>query len=553
MPCAHTIASSGGDCFLCLDAPTCDNCEAPLERIHGEWACTSCGGMYDEATLLAIQRRARIAQSKQSLAYFLKHGWHVLEPDTPLEWGWHIQTLCDHIQALIEDQWRVQADKSYKPRCQNLNINVPPGTLKSRVLSVYAPAWAWLHKPSWRLLALSSNPVVADRDADYSKQLIESSWYKDWFAPTWEIRKERDAIRNFANTAGGYRISRGLNATVTGLRGDAIFVDDPNDVKDISDTKLDAVARNWRAASNRVNHERSAIRVMIQQRTHEKDLTGSIFDLGNEEAEGKDWHHLVIPMEREIGKECVSCKKLHGPSFLGWVDPRKEEGDVLQPERNTPEVLAAMRRKLGPYGYAGQAQQRPTPLGGGMFKTKWWGSYDSLEPVRKNSNRPRFDNFVISVDANFKEGGTSRAAIVAVLGLGPKRFVLKAWADSVDYPTLKEVLVKFITEFPYYSKILIEDKANGSALIAELKKSHRSVIAVNPEGGKVSRANACIPTVAAGDVYLPRNAPWREDFVQEHAAFPRGRWDDFVDALSQALTDMQELGEVQRARSMGTW
>jgi predicted phage terminase large subunit-like protein len=481
----------------------------------------------------------------------------VLEPSTRLDWAWHIQALCDHVQALIEESWKTKDDPRYVPRAQNLAINVPPGTLKSRILSVYAPAWAWVHRPDWKLLALSSNPVVADRDADYSKQVVESNWYQEWFRPNWSIRKERDAIRNFHNTAGGFRISRGLNATVTGLRGDAIFIDDPNDVKDVSDVKLEAVDRNWTAASNRVNDERSAVRVMIQQRTHERDLTGMIFDKGNPDAEGADWEHLVIPMLREIGKKCKACGKVHAASFIGWDDPRKKEGDVLQPERNTPKVVKANRRKLGSIGFAGQMQQRPTPEGGGMFKTKYWGTYDALEMITSTKKsgvlpRPKLSSVIISVDANFKAGGTSRAAIVVIGAKGPKRFVLDAWAKSVSYPDLKRQLKKMIATHWYYTSIIIEDAANGSALISELSGDFRAVIPITPQGGKVVRASAMLPDVEAGDVYLPRHASWREDFVEEHGSFPLGSHDDYVDALSQAMTHLQDMTDLARALALGT-
>lgn len=482
----------------------------------------------------------RVAAARGSLAEFLKLGWHVLEPSTKLDWGWHIEALCSHVQAMLEAQWHAK-DTGEELKVQNLAINVPPGTLKSRILSVYAPAWAWLHRPAWRLLALSSNPVVADRDADLSKQLITSEWYTGTFDIRWSLRKDRDAIRNFANTEGGYRISRGLNATVTGLRGDTIIIDDPNDVKDVSDVKLEAVERNWKAAANRVSDERTAVRILIQQRTHERDLTGVIFDKGSAHSEGADWSHLVIPMEREGSEvECIACRVVHRKSFMGWVDQRSE-GEVLQPERNTPKVISAMKRRLGTFGYAGQAQQRPSPLGGGMFKQKWWRYYDSLEQTTHKQSYDKLDQQVISVDANFKEGGTSRAAILVVGGLGPKRFIMDLWAESVDYPTLKAQLKLMIGKYPRYSKIIIEDKANGSALIAELQSTHQRVIAVQPQGGKVARASAVLPVIEAGDVSMPRHAAWKDEFVEEHSSFPRGRYDDLVDALTQALTEMQGL------------
>jgi predicted phage terminase large subunit-like protein len=485
----------------------------------------------------------------------------VLEPSTPLEWGWHIDVLCDHVQALIEGQWQAQADPNFDQICQNLAVNVPPGTLKSRILSVYAPAWAWIHKPEWRVLALSANPTVADRDADLSKQLITSEWYHERFIATlperkrWTLRKDKDGVRNFHNTRGGYRVSRGLNATVTGLRGDAILVDDPNDSKDVSDVKLQAVADKWRAASNRVNDERVAIRILIQQRIHERDLTGTIFDKGASDAEGVDWHHLVIPMEREPehndeGKPivCAACKVKHGPSFIGWVDARAE-GEVLHPDRNTPKVLAATKRKLGSYGSAGQLQQRPSPLEGGLFKKKFWRTYDNLE--MNASGVPKFDKSTLSVDATFKEEGTSQVALGVIIARGPKRFVIEVIARKMGYNEMIGEIRALKAKYPWIQKILIEDKANGSAAIETLTREFSGVVPCNPQGGKVSRAVACLPTVEAGDVYLPRHAAWREDFVEEFATFPNGAYDDQVDMVTQALADMSGMTPGQRMSALG--
>ena len=534
MTCAHTLGD-GGTCFLCPPP-------AP------QWT---------RAELEALQDQVKVEQSKRKLSAFLRHGWHVLEPSVQLEWAEHIDVLCDHIQAMLEDWASARDDQTFQQRCRNLAINVPPGTLKSRILSVYAPAWMWIAHPEWRLFALSSNPKVADRDAGWSRDVILSDWYQQSFKPTWSLRPDKDALRDFHNTSGGYRITRGMNSSVVGLRADAIFVDDPNDIKDVSDIKLEAVSTSWLAAQNRVNDPRIAIRVIIQQRTHERDLTGAIFQVPDDGAKGKaGWQHLAIPMEREINEstgesiDCVACHEPHGPTFLGWIDKRTA-GEVLQPERNTPAVLKHERRALGPYGYAGQMQQRPAPIGGGMFKSSWWRSFDSLEMTR--SGRPKLDRCVISVDATFKLEGTSRMCVGVVGARGPKRIVLDLWVGKADILGAYAAIEGMILKHPYYTKILIEDKANGSALITMLSKRYSNVVGCNPQGGKVSRANAIVPAVHAGDVILPRLAAWREDFVAECASFPNGRYDDQVDMLTQALIDMAEPSAVERARSMGSW
>lgn len=438
--CEQTIASRDGACFLCPPEP-----QAPGAQEQ-----------YDRAG--ALRRQVHIAQCRHKLSEFLKHGWQVLEPTVSLDWAWHIEALCDHIQGMLEDWIEFQKNPDFEQRCRNLAINVPPGSLKSRILSVYAPAWMWLKFPSWRLLALSANPEVADRDADYSKQLIESEWYTGWFQPEWTIRKERDAIRNFQNTAGGLRITRGLNAKVTGLRGDAIFIDDPNDIKEVSDVKLDGVWRNYYAARNRVNDLRCSIRIGIQQRTHEADWTGRVLEGDH------SFQHLCIPMERELELKagelhslpCVACKVVHTESFLGWADPRTEPDEVLHPERNTPEVLKEEKAAMGAYGTAGQFQQRPSPIGGGMFKIKWWRHYSVLDMTP--NGQPDLDACVISVDATFKLEGTSRCCIGCIGGAGPNRFIMDVFVGKVDILGAMREIEAMIERHPYYTKILIEDK-----------------------------------------------------------------------------------------------
>jgi len=182
-----------------------------------------------------------------------------------------------------------------------------------------------------------------------------------------------------------------------------------------------------------------------------------------------------------------------------------------------------------------------------MFKREWWRSYEKL-PTTKHGT-PKLDKCVISVDATFKLEGTSRTAVIVVGGLGPKRMVLDLWYGKCDILGAESQIETMIKKHPYYSKLLIEDKANGSALITILSKKYSSVVACNPEGGKVSRANAMVPMIAAGDVSLPYLASWREELIAEHAAFPNGRYDDIVDALSQALLDMQESTALEQYRA----
>lgn len=487
-----------------------------------------------------------IERARGSLAEFVRLSWEVLEQDTPLEWHWHIDAIANHVQWMIEG-WAGER----KQVVQNLIINVPPGSLKSRIVSVCAPAWAWLRWPGARFLCMSANPDVARRDATFSRDLIQSHWYQSWFKPKWSMRTDMDAISSFGNTRGGTRNSKGLNAKIVGQRGDIQLIDDPNDPKTAhSETERTKVNTNYASSGfNRVTDSRRSPRIVIQQRTHEMDMTGFLRARGG-------WELLRIPMEFEAARRCTTK--------FGWQDPRTQDGEVLHPERNTPEVLEADLRALGSYGYAGQLNQNPAPAEGGMFKRASWRFWrhpgvHTLYRPDKSDTAPgvllpkRLDWTVLSVDATFggKEGrkGGSKVSMIVVGGYQADRYVLDNVTRKMGFDETCEA-IRTIRHKYEFDKILIENKANGPAIMNHLKKEIPRIIPVEPEGGKEARAWAIQPYVEAGNIYLPEGAEWLDDFITELSAFPRGANDDQVDALSQALIHMAETSDMFHAIAM---
>src|SRR5688572_27763296 len=122
------------------------------------------------ATLIPTPSEARAELARRRLASFFRESWPVLEPSTTLDWNWHLEALCDHVQAVLDDWRKVRRDPTHEQRIKNLAINISPGCSKSRVLSVCAVAWQWLHEPSWRVICLSANPRVAMRDSQYCRE-----------------------------------------------------------------------------------------------------------------------------------------------------------------------------------------------------------------------------------------------------------------------------------------------------------------------------------------------------------------------------------------------
>jgi len=109
------------------------------------------------------------------------------------------------------------------------------------------------------------------------------------------------------------------------------------------------------------------------------------------------------------------------------------------------------------------------------------------------------------------------------------------------------------------SVILVEDRANGSAVIEELRSDPdfgADVIAIEPSGGKEARAHAAGATVEAGNVYLPEDSPWLATFLRTAAAFPAVRHDDDIDAMTQFLNwrrarGQGELGLISLLKDIG--
>lgn len=559
MTCQHTVIRElhpQGECFLCDD---------PGGVVPSGFVASRENRLPTSRNSLQTIEHGRAASkelSKRRLSEFVKNAWHVLESHTELEWSWHIECICDHVQWMLE-QWLGRRPHSV----ETMICNVPPGSMKSLILNVFAPAWMWLpsNAPHWQLLAISGSDSVVMRDAGKMRDLIKSAWYQETFLAlpeggyAWEIRPDKDAEKSFKNTQGGWRKSQTQAAKVTGDRFHAIFVDDPNDIKDISEVKLKQVQLTWYAAGNRLADMRKPIRFVIQQRTHEDDLTGYIFEQqkGNARTE-----HLCIPMEYTDAK--CACGRENCDTTLGKNDPRTEEGQVLHPERNTAEVLASEKLRLGSLGTAGQLNQRPSPLGGGMFKDEFWGRFDEL-PREKNRGFLMTDAITMSVDATFggknkKTGeakGTSRVCIMVVASWGARRYVLDVIAKKMTYSETKRAIKAMYEKWVdpktgnyMITKTIIEEKANGAAILEELGDDIPGMVADSPNTDKVSRANAVHPQCEARNVMLLRDAPWVDEFKHELGVFPQGKYDDIVDALTQVLIDMSTASGLARTERL---
>ncbi len=370
-------------------------------------------------------------ECRRSLSRFCREAWQVIEPATKLEWNWHHELLCNILQGIFEEWERAREDRRFRMRVNNLLVNVPPGTAKSRLLSCFFPTWVWLRAPGAKFLCLSTNEDASLRDARDSKGLIQSEWFQDTFQPQWQLLDNQEANSNYANSMGGVRISKGQGAKVIGLRADFLCIDDANDPTEVeSKTKRDGVNILWKdTIYNRVNHPERSVRIGIQQRTHEEDWSGYVLKkegVWDPEKNPKGWLHVCLPAEFDPDRRCVtpwgSDPRIEKNEPLHWSTKQRlamlmkraferaiRVGEPLEDVvaysqeriqtqdpvgRLSPEFLQKERERLGSTKYSGLMQQRPTAAEGGTVKLAWWRffQYDhgsGLLPVDREKRAPQ--------------------------------------------------------------------------------------------------------------------------------------------------------------------
>ena len=463
----------------------------------------------------------------RNLGDFVRQAWPVIEPSTPFVPGWHIDAIVEHLGAVSRGQIR------------DLLINIPPRHMKSLLVSVFWPAWEWVNWPERRWLYSSYAAQLSIRDSVKCRRLIESAWYQQRWRDRFALTSDQNTKGRFDNNRSGYRLSTSVGGSATGEGGDRIVCDDPHNVQEAESEGVRQATLDWFdiVMSTRVNNPKTSARVVVMQRCHQQDLSGHLLEQGG-------WEHLCLPAEYEDARRVTS---------IGWSDPRKNHGELLWPERfGIPEV-ESLKRSLGSYGSAGQLQQRPSPAEGGLIKRHWWRYWQppgaNLPPVvirLPDGSQQLIDAVIVayvdeqvqSWDCAFKDLETSDYVVGQVWGRrGPNFLLLDQIRGKMDFPTTVKAVVHMSQKWTNTLAKLIEDKANGSAVIQVLANRMLGILPVNPEGGKIARAMAASPLIEAGNVYLPHPQfmPWVNDFIEECAEFPNGAHDDQVDAMTQAL------------------
>lgn len=471
-----------------------------------------------EADILAVEREL----CRRSLAEFAKRAWRVLEPAAPLKWGWVLDAICQHLEAVSDGH------------ITRLLMNVPPGSMKSLLTGVIWPAWEWGPKgmPEMRFVGTAHEETLAIRDSRRCRDLIKS----EWFQRLWplDLAADLDGKREFGNTRKGVRQARAFTS-MTGVRGDRIILDDPISADNANSTaKLDAARIAFtETLPTRVNNEKSAI-VVIMQRLNEKDVSGVILDMG------LPYVHLCIPMRFEPARRCVT--------EIGWQDPRTHEGELMFPERFSEDQVAELERTLGSYGAAGQLQQRPAPRGGGIINTAWFDYWTHMPPlefrfITADTAQKTAEINDYSVLQCWGRSNTGKAILIdQIRGKweAPELIVQARafWLKHKDD-------IRIMCQRAPLRGMFVEDKVSGTGLIQTLRREGIAILPVQRVKDKISRAYDAAPFIESGNVSLPQDSPWLSDLLSEVSSFPSGAHDDQLDPMFDAIAKVQVTPALQ--------
>ncbi|WP_052200731.1 phage terminase large subunit [Terriglobus sp. TAA 43] len=459
------------------------------------------------------------AMLRVDLYTFIERAFSEIHPGTEFLESQHIPLIAAKLQECVEG------------KCKRLIINLPPRSLKSFTVSVAFVAWLLGRNPSKQVICASYGQDLADKLARDCRTVMLSPWYKRLF-PRAQISGKRNAVNDFNTTASGGRMATSVGGTLTGRGADFLILDDPlKPIDALSETSRKA-ANDWFSNTllSRLNSKKDGVIIIVMQRLHQDDLVGHVQSLS-------EWEVLSLPAVAEMDESIT----IEGP--LWPVHFSRSAGEILEPRRDTPEALAAIRDQIGPFNFNAQYQQDPIPEGGNIILEEWLRIYEE-------NTLPMRPLILQSWDTANKSSELCDFSVCTTWAIvGKKRYLLNVLRKQLNYPDLKKLIVSHMKQWNA-TQVIIENRASGIQLCQDLRADGIfQVKPYDPPAGsdKIMRVHMQTPEFEAGNVLLPKSAPWLDTYVKELLSFPGGKYDDQVDST------MQALDYAKRFHELNTW
>lgn len=450
---------------------------------------------------------------------FFKWSFKILLPNDKLEDNFHIKYLCDLLQ---KEQERIERREEKK---EDIIINIPPRTTKTMICSVAFPVWVWIRLPTARFITVSFDDALSLKNAQDSRDIINSDEFRDVFGDYFKLRNDANAKGFYFNDKGGYRLSKTTGSNITGHSGLYVIIDDPQNPKTAnSEVEREAVVRYFRESLyNRLTPASLGLRLTIMQRLHLNDLTGNLL-LEDENSSYKKYRHINLPARLSDDVRPVELKQFY-------------RQDLLDPSRLSDKILHDFETTLGTLGYAAQYNQTPRAGEGNIFKRDWFEIIEPTSIIRDIYNEPvcfTLDTAYTSKKENDPSG------ILSFFVKNNCIYILDAREWYLEFPDLQKEIIRYTQAAGYTqnSRIGVEPKASGKSIVQSVRASTMLNIFETepPDKDKVTRAHAISPICENGRVKLI-NGPYIEKFLQQITAFPKAEHDEFVDILEMAVRE----------------
>ena len=440
---------------------------------------------------------------RQDFTVFIHRVFQTVSPGTVYLPNWHINAMAHRLLECAEGT------------INRLAVTVPPRHLKSICASVALVAWILGHDPTRKIITVSYAQDLAEKFSRDFRAVVNSDWYQTAFP---SMRPAKDTEMEFVTTRGGFRYATSVGGTLTGRGANLIIIDDPLKSADAMSKTVRENGNDWFKTTlfSRLNDKSTDSIIVVMQRLHVNDLVGYLLGHG-----GEDWVHLNLPaIAQEDEKVPIGDGLFH----------QRNIGDVLHPIRESRDVLDQIKAAMGSEVFSAQYLQRPVPEDGNMIKRQWLRFYD-VSPAHGPNAR-----IIQSWDTAMKPDQRNDPSVCTTwLDNSGVYYLIDVVRERLQYPDLKRLAGDLAASFRA-DVVIIEDKGSGTSLIQDLVRDGTlHPIAFKPEGDKVLRMHAGTARIEAGQVWLPKEAPWLDTFLSEILAFPGSGHDDQVDSLSQFL------------------
>ncbi len=451
--------------------------------------------------------RKEIAREKarRSIADFC------LFTDERYRMNWHHKLLCEYLDAFTKKEIR------------RLMVFMPPRHGKSELVSRKLPAFIFGRNPDANIIGTSYSADLAQRMNRDVQRIMDSAAYQELFPESKLFGKNirtvtGHALRNsdifeIVGHRGSYR-GAGVGGGITGMGGDYIIIDDPiKNREEANSATYREKLWEWYTSTLYTRQEKQGSILITLTRWHEDDLAGRLLELAKKDPKADQWEVLLLP--------AIAEKNQHPK------DPR-EEGEALWSDKYPLSELTKIKATVGIYDWSAMYQQRPQPAGGTIFKREWMnGTYKEL---------PAGATIIQSWDLPFKNSEASaKCAGIIMARKGAQLFLVDVVNDKMDFTTSVAAIKNMTAKHPKAKAKVVEDKANGPAIIDYLGKTIPGMIPFNPKGSKEDRALSVAPYFEAGNVLFPEFAPWKADLIDDLIRFPGATYKDTVDATVQAI------------------